>query len=361
MLETLTVNLGERSYPVYIGTKLLGREDLLASHLAGSDVLVVTNEVVAPLYLDPLRSALGGRRIEAVVLPDGETHKTLATFSVVTDALAEGGFHRDATIMALGGGVVGDIAGFAAACYQRGVALIQVPTTLLAQVDAAVGGKTAVNHPLGKNLIGAFHQPRCVLADIDCLETLSDREYRAGLAEVVKYGLIRDSEFFVWLEQKMDALLQHDNAALGHAIRRSCELKAEIVAEDEREQGATRALLNLGHTFAHAIETVTDYERFLHGEAVAVGLILAAELSQLRGTLSHIDVERARNLIETSGLASKADGLNPAELLDIMRMDKKVTAGRLRLVLLNAIGAAEVVDDCPEALVVEVLDKHLSG
>lgn len=281
-MKTLHVELGDRRYPLYIGPGLLGQAELLRPHIAGRQVLVVTNTTVAPLYLERTCAALQGLRYEAVILPDGERYKTLETLDAVFTALLEKRFDRHCTILALGGGVIGDLAGFAAACYQRGVDFIQVPTTLLAQVDSSVGGKTAVNHPLGKNMIGAFYQPRCVLADTETLNTLPDRELSAGLAEVIKYGLIRDRPFLEWLEANLDALLIRDAAALSEAIERSCRNKAEIVAADERETGE-RALLNLGHTFGHAIETGVGYGQWLHGEAVAAGTVLAADLSARLG------------------------------------------------------------------------------
>ncbi|MBK1700039.1 3-dehydroquinate synthase [Thiococcus pfennigii] len=301
MNQTIEVALGERSYPIRIGTGLIGDPACYAPYLAGSQVLIVTNETVAPLYLEPVRAALAGRQVEAVVLPDGEQYKTLEVVGRIFDVLLGRRFARDCTLVALGGGVVGDMAGFAAACYQRGVPFIQVPTTLLAQVDSSVGGKTGVNHPLGKNMIGAFHQPRAVIADTATLDTLPDRELAAGLAEVIKYGLIRDAGFFAWLEARMGALRARDPAALAEAIARSCRCKAEIVAADEREAGQ-RALLNLGHTFGHAIETGAGYGAWLHGEAIAAGMCLAADLSRRLGWLAGADVERIRALIAAADL-----------------------------------------------------------
>ncbi len=280
VVSTVNVELGERSYPIVIGNGLVGGEFDLAAYIPGADCLVVTNQTVAPLYLDGLKRNLAGKAIAILTLPDGESYKSLETASSIIDKLIDRGAGRDTTVVALGGGVVGDVAGFAAASYMRGVAFVQVPTTLLAQVDSSVGGKTGVNHAEGKNLIGAFHQPRIVLIDIDTLSTLPDRELRAGLAEVIKYGAIADVGFLEWLEVNLDALLSKDAAALTHAIRRSCELKAQVVAADERES-SRRAILNFGHTFGHAIERCQGYGDWLHGEAVAAGMIMAAELSGL--------------------------------------------------------------------------------
>ncbi len=344
MLTTLPVQLGTRSYPILIGSGLLSRRGILESHLRGRDVLVVTNVTVGPIYLDPLKSLLAGCRQTVVTLPDGEQHKSMATAGLVLDALVQGRYGRDAVVVALGGGVVGDIAGFAAAIYQRGIDFIQVPTTLLAQVDSAVGGKTGVNHPGGKNLIGAFHQPVCVLSDIDTLRTLPDRELSAGLAEVVKYGLIADLEFFSWLEEQAGALLQRDPAALSHVIRRCCELKAAIVGEDEREQGR-RALLNLGHTFGHAIEQQSGYGEWLHGEAVAAGTCMAAEFCVQLGWLRDDDLARIRQLFRRLHLPIAPPPGDPGEFLAAMGMDKKVVAGQIRLVLLKRLGAACLTGD----------------
>ena len=343
---SLTVNLGDRSYPILIGNGLLGQPGILDPYLDAHDVLVVTNDVVGPIYGEPLNGLLGKRRVETVVLPDGEAQKTMDTLQTVLDRLVEEGFGRDCALITLGGGVVGDIGGFAAAVYQRGVNFIQVPTTLLAQVDSAVGGKTGVNHPGGKNLIGAFHQPRCVLVDTDCLKTLSDRDFSAGLAEVVKYGLIADEEFFVWLEQHADDLLRRDPATLHHAIRRSCEIKADVVAEDEREKGR-RALLNLGHTYGHAIERCAGYGEWHHGEAVAAGICMAANLSARLGTLQSEETHRIKNLFERLKLPTAPPEVNPQDFLSAMSMDKKVIGGQIRLVLLKGIGAAEVTADYP--------------
>jgi 3-dehydroquinate synthase len=343
-MRTLRVELGARGYPIFVGAGLLGRPDLVAPYLAGSRVLVVTNEIVAPLYLEQTRRSLPGCRVDDLVLPDGEAYKDLQTLSRVFDALLAGRHGRDTTLVALGGGVIGDLAGFAAATYQRGVAFLQVPTTLLAQVDSSVGGKTGVNHPRGKNMIGAFHQPRCVVADTGTLTTLDGRQLRAGLAEVIKYGLIRDPAFFEWLESHLERLLDRDPEALAHAIERSCQNKAEVVAEDELEAGS-RALLNLGHTFGHAIETGVGYGEWLHGEAVAAGMCLAADLSSRMGWLAPEARDRVCRLIARAGLpVSPPRSLTPERMLDLMAVDKKVKAGRLRLVLLRGIGEALVSD-----------------
>src|SRR5210317_646678 len=338
--RSITVVLGERSYPIFIGNGLLGGGFDLSPHVNGPDCLVVTNETVEPLYLEALLADLPGKQPRAISLPDGETYKTLETVEDILDTLVEGGANRDTTLVALGGGVVGDITGFAAACYMRGVDFIQVPTTLLAQVDSSVGGKTGVNHAQGKNLIGAFHQPQVVLIDTNTLDTLSDRELTAGLAEVIKYGAICDAEFFAWLEANMTALLARDPDTLGHAIRRSCELKAEVVAEDEREAGR-RAILNFGHTFGHAIEHCQGYGEWLHGEAVAAGMIMAARLSGLPGG----DVDRLAALVAAAGLPTEPPAIAADAWLDAMGMDKKVQAKRLRFVLLDAIGKARVSSD----------------
>jgi len=351
MPRILDVDLGERSYPISIGAGLLSRPELYRPYLRGSQVMIVTNETVAPLYLDVVRGALEGHEVETVVLPDGEQYKTLEVWSRIFDALLAARFARDCTLIALGGGVVGDMAGFAAACYQRGVAFIQAPTTLLAQVDSSVGGKTGINHPAGKNMIGAFHQPLAVIADTDTLATLPQRELSAGLAEVIKYGLIRDVDFLAWLESHLAELLARDPEALAHAIRRSCEIKAEIVAEDELESGQ-RALLNLGHTFGHAIETATGYGAWLHGEAVGAGLCMAADLSARQGWLTGPDVERVRRLVGAAGLpVDPPREVAPERLRELMGSDKKVLGGRLRLVLLRHLGMAELTADVdPEAL-----------
>ncbi len=350
LTPALTVALGERSYPIFIDHGTLGSDIGLAAYMPGPDCLIVSNDTVAPLYLDTLRASLAGATVRDVCLPDGEAHKTLASVASVLDALAESGAGRDTTVIALGGGVVGDIAGFAAASYMRGVTFIQVPTTLLAQVDSSVGGKTGVNHARGKNLIGAFHQPRLVLIDTATLLSLPDRELRAGLAEVIKHAVIADAAFFAWLEDNIGKLLARDVAALRHAIRRCCEIKAEIVAEDEREHGR-RALLNFGHTFGHAIENSLGYGEWLHGEAVAAGMLMAAELSSIDA------VQRARleSLIGAAGLPLAPPPLGADVLHLAMGMDKKVKARKLRFILLDHIGSARVATDVPDNRLAEVL------
>jgi 3-dehydroquinate synthase len=342
--QTVDIDLGDRSYPILIGPDLLQDGELLARHIKPKNLLIVTNETVAPLYLQMLEGSLSGKRVEAVVLPDGESYKTLETFGLIVDALIDKRLNRDAAVVALGGGVVGDMAGFAAAAYQRGIDYFQIPTTLLSQVDSSVGGKTAVNHPRAKNMIGAFHQPRAVVADIRTLTTLPDREYHAGIAEVVKYGLIYDAQFFTWLEANVEALNARKDKAIIHAIKRSCEIKAEIVGVDEREHGL-RAILNLGHTFGHAIETATGYGTWLHGEAVAAGMIMAADMSVRLGWLTDADLQRAVVLLEQFGLPVRGPAIGAQRARELMGMDKKVLGGKLRLVLLKRLGRADVVGD----------------
>jgi 3-dehydroquinate synthase len=356
-MQSLTVDLGERSYPIFIGRGLLDDPERFAPHIRGRRVMIVTNETVAPLYLDRLEHTLADFAVDTVVLPDGEAYKTLETLNTIYTALLEARFDRKATLVALGGGVVGDITGFAAASYQRGVDFIQVPTTLLSQVDSSVGGKTGVNHPLGKNMIGAFHQPRCVVIDTDTLDTLPDRELRAGIAEVIKYGLICDRPFFEWLERHMDGLLARDPDTLAYAIHRSCEDKARVVAEDEREAGR-RAILNLGHTFGHAIETGMGYGVWLHGEGVAAGMVMAARMSRRLGWLGADDLERIERLIRSAGLPAEPPGeLTAQRFVELMSVDKKVLDGQLRLVLLKSIGDAVVTGEFDPA----ALDATLGG
>lgn len=349
-MTTLNVGLGSRAYPIHIGPGLL--DDLPAMEL-GKRVAVVTNDVVAPLYLERLRSALVkvGADVTAIILPDGETHKNWESLNAIYDRLLAERCDRSTPVVALGGGVIGDLAGFAAATYQRGVPFIQVPTTLLAQVDSSVGGKTGINHPRGKNMIGAFWQPRMVIADTDTLNTLPDRELSAGLAEVIKYGLIRDLPFLEWLEEHMDRLLAREPAALAFAIERSCANKADVVEGDELETAREggRALLNLGHTFGHAIETGVGYGEWLHGEAVAAGTLMAAELSRRLGWLSDADVERIRILHVRARLPVRGPALGVDRYLDLMGHDKKVIAGRLRLVLLKQIGSAVTWAETPQS------------
>ena len=354
-MKNLTVELGSRSYPIHIGQELLGHGELLTRHIHSRQVMVVSNDTIAPLYLESITQQLTDFDTASVILPDGEQYKTLDTLNTIFTALLEQRFNRDCTLIALGGGVVGDITGFAAASYQRGVAFLQIPTTLLAQVDSSVGGKTGVNHPLGKNMIGAFHQPGCVLIDTDTLDTLDDRQLAAGLAEVIKYGLIRDAGFFDWLEVNMSALKARDKQALAYAIERSCAIKAEMVAADERESGQ-RALLNLGHTFGHAIETGTGYGNWLHGEAVATGMLMAADLSARHGWVSTETVQRTERLLRLAGLpTSPPDEMDEAQFMELMAIDKKVIDGELRLVLLKSIGKAVVTGDFKPALLSETL------
>ena len=348
-MQRVDIDLGDRSYPILIGPDLLTNQKLLSETISARNVFVVTNNRVGPLYLDRLLNSLSDKRTASIQLPDGELHKTLTTVSTIFDALVAARMNRDAAIVALGGGVVGDMAGFAAACYQRGIDYVQVPTTLLAQVDSSVGGKTAVDHPGGKNLIGAFHQPRAVIADTSTLSTLPDRELRAGLAEVVKYGFIRDREFLDWIEANTQALLNRDPQALAHAIKRSCEIKAEVVGIDEREQGL-RAILNFGHTFGHAIETATGYGEWLHGEAIATGMLLAADMSARLGWLSTDDSQRVARVIKQLGLPIEAPKIGPQKALELMGMDKKVLGGKIRLVLLKSLGEAIVTGDYDPAV-----------
>jgi len=354
-MKTLNVDLGERSYPIYIGQNLLQQKELLQQHITSKRVMIVSNETVAPLYLKQVEAMLEGISFESVILPDGEQYKNLAVLNKIFDALLTHNYDRGTTLIALGGGVVGDMTGFAAACYQRGVNFIQIPTTLLSQVDSSVGGKTGVNHPLGKNMIGAFHQPRCVIADTNTLDTLADNQLSAGIAEVIKYGLLGDPEFIDWLEENIDALLSRDHEALAYAIERSCQDKAEIVAADEKESGK-RALLNLGHTFGHAIETATGYGAWLHGEAVGTGMIMAADMSQRLGWISQQDRDRAFRLIEKAKLPTTLpDNMSEQDFMDLMLRDKKTMDGKIRLILLKSLGNAIITDDYDKNALHEML------
>jgi 3-dehydroquinate synthase len=356
MAQQLTVDLGERSYPIYIGAGLLRNPELISRHVRGGQVLVVSNETVAPLYLEPVLAACQGLQTDTCILPDGEQYKNLDTLNRIFDTLLARRHNRSTTLLALGGGVVGDMTGFAAACYQRGVDFVQLPTTLLAQVDSSVGGKTAVNHSAGKNMIGAFYQPRCVIADIDTLASLPAREFAAGLAEIVKYGLIADSDFFLWLETHCGGLLARDSALLEAAIYRSCDNKARVVSRDERE-GGLRAILNLGHTFAHAIETWQGYRDWLHGEAVAAGMVIAGELSARMGWIDPALVERIVQLLSTMGLpVAPPQQMDSREFLELMAVDKKVLDGRLRLILLQALGKACVSSEAPSSEIIGAID-----
>jgi 3-dehydroquinate synthase len=346
MIQTLNVALGDRAYPIHIGSGLIQQAELILPHLKRKQVAVVTNTTVAPLYLEkfakPLREA--GVAVIEVILPDGEAYKNSETLNMIYDALLQNRCERSTTLIALGGGVIGDLTGYAAATYLRGVPFIQIPTTLLSQVDSSVGGKTGINHPLGKNMIGAFYQPKLVIADIDTLQTLPKRELSAGVAEVIKYGLIRDADFFDWLETNINALMGLDTAVISYAIYRSCKNKAEVVAADEHEAGE-RALLNLGHTFGHAIENAMGYGVWLHGEAVAAGTMLAADLSQRMGWLKDAEVKRMYDLLTASGLPLKAPSLGITKYLDLMQSDKKVADGKIRLVLQQGIGKAVITSD----------------
>ena len=361
-MQTLTVNLEKRSYPISIGGGLLGHAELLQPYFPLKRAAIVTNTTVAPLYLEKLQHAL--RRIDvssvAIILPDGEEYKTAATLNLIYDALLGNRCERSTSLIALGGGVIGDMTGYAAATYLRGVPFIQIPTTLLAQVDSSVGGKTGINHPLGKNMIGAFYQPQLVLADTDTLNTLPDNELSAGIAEVIKYGLIRDLPFLEWLEQNMDKLLARDTGALQYAIARSCQNKAEVVAADERESGE-RALLNLGHTFGHAIESGMGYGNWLHGDGVAAGTVMAADLSQRLGWISAQDVIRVRNLLKQARLPVVAPDLGTGKYLELMGLDKKVEGGKMRFVLLKGIGHAVVYGEVPPDLLRQTLEACVHG
>ena len=354
-MQTLTVDLGDRSYPIYIGPGLLRNRDLYSPHIKGRQVLIVTNETVAPIYLDDVKSALTDYQVDTVILPDGEKYKDLDTLNMIFDELLDRRHNRTTTLIALGGGVIGDMTGFAAATYQRGVNFIQVPTTLLSQVDSSVGGKTAVNHPLGKNMIGAFHQPQAVIADTDTLETLPLREMAAGMAEVIKYGLISDSEFYLWLQDNVAGLMSGDDESLAEAIYRSCENKADVVAQDERE-GGIRATLNLGHTFGHAIEAHQGYGKWLHGEAVGAGMMMAADLSKRLGYLTEKDEHDLLRLLQAAHLPVKGPkDMSCDDYISRMAVDKKVLDGALRLVLLKGIGQAYITSDVPRDLLEETL------
>ena len=357
-MQTLTVALNERSYPIFIGEHLLTQENCFKPYLTAKQILIVSNTTVAPLYLADVQATLSaqGYLVETHILPDGEQYKDIAHVEGIFTSLLEKRFNRDCSLIALGGGVVGDMTGFAAACYQRGVSFLQIPTTLLAQVDSSVGGKTGVNHPLGKNMIGAFKQPVAVLADTSVLDTLNDREYAAGLAEVIKYGLIRDVPFLEWLENNMQGLVARDKVLLAEAIACSCQNKADVVAADELEANDLRALLNLGHTFGHAIETAMGYGVWLHGEAVATGMLMAADLSWRLGYLSAADVERVKRLLMAANLpVVPPESISSAEFLNLMAVDKKVLAGKLRLVLLRSLGHAVVTADFPLATLEKTL------
>lgn len=357
-MKTLYVELGERRYPIFIGSNL-NPQELLEPYIHGKQVMIVSNDTVAPLYLDRYKAALEnlGKTVATCILPDGEKYKNIEHLNLIFDALLEAGFNRDCTVLALGGGVIGDMAGFASACFQRGVYFIQVPTTLLSQVDSSVGGKTGINHPLGKNMIGAFQQPQVVLADMSQLSTLPDRELSAGLAEVIKYALLGDEEFLVWLEVNMEGLIARDEQLLAEAVYRSCAHKARIVANDEKEQGE-RALLNLGHTFGHAIESYLGYGKWLHGEAVATGMVMAADLSHRMGWISLEDLERTKKIISRAQLPIVCPKIPLDDFLAYMAHDKKVLNGQLRLVLLQQLGKAVITRDFDVELMQQAILAH---
>ena len=364
-MKKIIVELGDRSYPIYAGNDLLSKTNLLAENIRSKQVMVVSNTTIAPLYLEKLMQSLQGLvseglEINSVILPDGEQYKTLDAVNDIITALLNKRYSRNCCLLALGGGVVGDITGFAAACYQRGVDFIQLPTTVLAQVDSSVGGKTGVNHVAGKNMIGAFHQPRAVIADTSVLETLNDRELSAGFAEVVKYGLIRDAKLFDWLEDNIDKLINRDADALAYIIEQSCNNKAEVVAEDERESGV-RAILNLGHTFGHAIETGLGYGKWLHGEAIALGMLMAADLSHRMGWVSEDITDRIEKMLVKLNLpVALPEDLDPVKMRELMSVDKKAKDGILFLILLKGLGEAVVTDEFNEDLLMETLHNFSS-
>lgn len=351
---TVPVNLTHHTYPVYIGEAIYDNVSLLKKHINGTQVLILSNETLAPLYLESLQQALNDFQCDVVLLPDGEQHKNLQSWDMVINTLAEKHHHRDSTLVTLGGGVIGDVGGFVAGCYQRGIPFIQIPTTLLAQVDASIGGKTAINHPAGKNLVGVFHQPQCVIIDMLCLKKLPEREFRAGLAEIVKGALIFDGAFFEWLEKNYQALLARQKEELSFAIASACTIKKDIVTQDEKEFGM-RALLNLGHTFGHAIENLLGYGKWLHGEAVAVGLVLASRLSLKRQQISIHDHYRIEALLKNFQLPTELpQSLSLNALIERMKIDKKVKQGKMRFVLLNALGSASLADDVTDTVLAEL-------
>ena len=357
-MKELQVELNDKGYPIYIGTGLLRQPELLVNQIKSKQVLIVTNTTIAPLYLDDVLQSLNGFQVEVIELPDGEEYKNLENVTKIFDLLLAKKYSRNATLIALGGGVIGDMCGFAAACYQRGIPFIQIPTTVLAQVDSSVGGKTGVNHPLGKNMIGAFYQPQCVIADIDVLDTLDDRQLSAGIAEVIKYGLIRDLELFEWLEKNITLVLARDKAALAYIIERSCINKAEVVAEDEFEAGV-RATLNLGHTFGHAIETGMGYGEYLHGEAVAIGIGYAADLSERMGWITSSDIARILSLLKLAKLPTvPPKEMNVSQFIDLMTVDKKNIDGKIRLILLESIGKATLPVHIEQSLLEQTLKNY---
>ncbi|SMN10515.1 3-dehydroquinate synthase [uncultured Candidatus Thioglobus sp.] len=358
-MKTLTLNLGDKSYPIYIGQGLLSKSELLTQHIAGKQVMIVTNTTVAPLYLAQVKALLNDYTLAEVILADGEQYKTLDTVNTIFTALLDARFDRACTLIALGGGVVGDMTGFAAASYQRGVNFIQIPTTLLAQVDSSVGGKTGVNHPLGKNMIGAFYQPKCVLIDVDTLDTLDNRQYSAGLAEVIKYGLLGNVDFLTYLERNIDGLIARDKSLITETVYQSCLDKADIVAQDELESGK-RALLNFGHTFAHAIENTLGYGVYLHGEAVAVGMLMAAKLSALEGFIGDKEVQQIKNILEKSNLPVVINSkIDPQDFIAAMCVDKKSINGKIRFILMKRLGQTFVSDDYQQQYLQQVIKEFL--
>ena len=361
-MKTINVRLPDRSYPIHIGTGLLDKTQLYSPHIHGKKVVIVTNTTIEPLFAGEVIEAIRPlAEVDTFILDDGEVHKNLDTINSIFDHMLSTACDRNTTVIALGGGVVGDIAGFAAASYQRGVPYIQIPTTLLAQVDSSVGGKTGVNHKLGKNMIGAFYQPQCVIAETDTLNSLPDRELKAGVAEIIKYGAIRDAPFFSWLESNIESLLNRDPGSLAYAIERSCRNKSEVVEEDERESG-TRAILNFGHTFGHAIETWLAYEHWLHGEAVAVGMVMAADSSSRLNLLDQSDSERIKRLIKQAELPmNPPKGMKTEDFLNLMKLDKKVQSGRIRFILLTKIGKAVITNEFPDADLTKMLDVATTG
>tara|TARA_B110000467_G_C18249675_1_gene439640 strand:+ start:38 stop:1102 length:1065 start_codon:yes stop_codon:yes gene_type:complete len=354
-MAILNLDLGERSYPIYIDSALLAQEELLSKYIRDKRVCIITNDIVAPLYLEAFKAKLKSFVVDEVILPDGEAEKSLANFEVIMSHLLKNEHGRDTTLIALGGGVIGDITGFAAACYQRGINFIQIPTTLLSQVDSSVGGKTAVNHPLGKNMIGAFYQPKAVFIDIDSLSTLPVREFNSGMAEVIKYGILGDKKFFIWLEENISAIKSSDNNILAEMIEKCCQCKADIVANDEKEAGV-RALLNLGHTFGHAIEAEQGYGNWLHGEAVATGMVLAAKLAVAMNLLEASELRRIESLISAFDLPINAPSdMGLSEFMRHMRRDKKNIAGKLRFIVPTGIGQSEIRDDVSEEMLQQIL------
>ena len=357
-MKTIKINLGDRSYPIFIGQKLFKEYALIKDYIHNKRVAIVTNTTIEPLYLNEIKELFGHEDILSIVLPDGEKYKTHESLNSIYDQLLANKYGRDSLLIALGGGVIGDITGYAAATYMRGIDFIQIPTSLLSQVDSSVGGKTGINHSLGKNMIGAFYQPKCVLINIDVLKTLPDRELSAGLAEVIKYGLIRDKSFFAWLEKEMHVLLEKNPESLMHAISVSCENKAQVVSEDEFEsQKGIRATLNFGHTFGHAIENVMGYGNWLHGEAVACGMVMAAYMSMELGLLTPVDFDRIKSLIGSAELPSNPPDIKPTQFLDLMQSDKKTLNGQINLILLKGIGHAFITNEYSQSVLLKTISQ----